>query len=205
MAKFESYTNYNDRAASLLTKMFFWRFFISTILPLLRSSKVIWVNNNLEGYDDFTPNWYLIEGSNILIGMYARCLIIIWVFMTRYYYPLLTRAYDQKFKGSMMITRSTTHKGYVAVYKNFIFDVYLSYAEIMNIIFMAFTLGFILPHIFIPSLIMLIFIFYKDKILGKKKLHFSIFPKFQKFSKNFNFFSSAHYLQDKIPIRSYTV
>lgn len=175
MSKFEAYTNYNDRAASLLIKMFFWRFFISTILPLLKSSKVIWVNNNLEGYDDFTPSWYLIEGSNILIGMYARCFIIIWVFLNRYYYPKLIRACDQKFTGNKIITKQTTHKKYLLVYKNYIFDVYLSYAEIMNVIFMALTLGFILPHIFVPSFVMLIFIYYKDKILSKKNIFFKGF------------------------------
>lgn len=190
MSRWEAYTNYNDKAESMLIKMFFWRFFISTILPLLKSSKVIWVNNNLEGYDDFTPNWYLIEGTNILMGMYARVVIIIFVFLYRYYYYKLIRALDQSFSGDSKRTKMVTHKNYITVYKNMIFDVYLSYAEIMNVIFMAFTLGFILPHIFIPSLMMLVLIFYKDKVLSKK---------------NIFIFFSFDYIQGEISLRPYAV
>lgn len=61
--------------------------------------------SNLTGYDDFTPSWYTVEGSNILLGMYARAFIIIYVFLIRFYLPKLCRGYDQRWKNNREVTR----------------------------------------------------------------------------------------------------
>ena len=69
--------------------------------------------SNLTGYDDFTPSWYTVEGTNILLGMWTRVLIIFYVFTMRYNIPRLCRAYDQKWKKNRAITRKLTHKKYI--------------------------------------------------------------------------------------------
>jgi hypothetical protein len=137
----------------------------------------------LTGYDDFTPSWYTVEGSSILLGMYTRIVIIGYGFLMRYYLPRICRAYDRRFTNNLMVTRQATHKRYINKYKNSTFDVYLSYAEILNVIVIACTYGIILPHIWLPSLLTLCMIYYKDKILSKK-IHLN-------FASNFN---RPHYI-----------
>lgn len=99
--------------------------------------------------------------------MYTRFFIQIYVFLTRYYTPKLYRAYDQRWSGDMSISRQSTHERYLSYYKSQTFDIYHSYSEILNVLFIVGTYGVILPHIWIPCLFYLILMYYKDKILSK--------------------------------------
>ena len=170
MAEQESYTNYNNSEASLLIKMFFWKFFISTLLPLLKSLNIYSDGSQTQNrYDDFTPFWYASEGANILLGMYVRCFLIVFGMFYRYLVPRLTQLYDRRFGFNCSVTRQITHKQYIRVYKNITIDLPLSYAEILNTIFIAFIFGTILPNMFVVCFFILVLIYYKDKILCKKK------------------------------------
>ena len=166
MSRFEAWTNYNHTSGSTLVKMFFWKFFISTLLPILRNSSVL-LTNQINSYDDFTPTWYLTEGNGLILAAYGRCFVVTFIFFFRYFYGKVVQGFDQNFTGDATITRQKTHKDYEKVYTNDAFDIYLSYAEILNLFYFSMTFGLILPHIFIPSFIMLILIYYKDKILSK--------------------------------------
>ena len=67
----------------------------------------------------------------------------------------------------MSISRQSTHEAYLSYYKSQTFDIYHSYSEILNVLFIVGTYGVILPHIWIPCLLYLILMYYKDKILSK--------------------------------------
>ena len=125
------------------------------------------LTNQINSYDDFTPTWYLTEGSGLIFAAYARCFVIVFIFLIRLFYGKVMQMYDQKFTWDPAVTRQKTHKDYEKVYTEDPFDIYLSYAEILNLLYFSMTFGLILPHIFIPSFIMLILIYCKDKILSK--------------------------------------
>jgi hypothetical protein len=120
-----------------------------------------------EGFDDFTPSWYLVEGSSILLSMYLRAFLVIYQIGFQFWWPRIFQSWDQKFTGDPSITRCKTHAEYITVYKNAVFNISLSFAEILNIIFMTFSFAFLLPHIFVPNLIFLILFYYKDKAICK--------------------------------------
>lgn len=116
MTKEELYTNINSRNSSLLWKIFFWKFFISTILPTIQNTKIF--RSRSIGFDDYTPSWYLIEGSSIILSFYIRCFMIVVVFLNRYYMPKFWQGWDQSFSQDCCRTKQKTHQQYISVYKN---------------------------------------------------------------------------------------
>ena len=68
----------------------------------------------------------------------------------------------------MSVTRKKDHKRYKRVYVWRAFDIELSYAEVLTTVFVAMTYGFVMPLIFIPCLLQIIALYYRDKFLSKK-------------------------------------
>ena len=68
VGNFEGYTNYNSRTSSVLFKLFIWKFYISSLLPLLTLSRMLDLGRRISTYDDFTPSWYTEQGSAIIMG-----------------------------------------------------------------------------------------------------------------------------------------
>lgn len=104
--------------------------------------------------------------------MYSRIFVLMFDLLMQYYIPILLRAFDRRFMdqkkaGIVTLTRKKTHREYVAVYKNIHFEIERSYAEVLNVIFFTATYWILLPHIFIPNLVFLLVLYYKDKILSK--------------------------------------
>lgn len=187
LAKLEGYSDYNKRQSSVLFKLFFWKYMISSLFPVLTTTDVfdhfIKGDQQLKAYDDFTPVWYREVGSGLILSMYIRVLIIIGVFIYRYYWPRLFQWWDRggickplaigivgfrsKNKGGDVNTKMKRHRDLIWVYKNQHFDIERSYAEVLNTIFFCLTYWVMLPHIFLPCLLILTTIYYKDKILSK--------------------------------------
>lgn len=67
----------------------------------------------------------------------------------------------------MKVTRKSNHKDYIKVYECHEFDIQLSYAEVLTSVFIALTYGYMMPLIFFFTLLQLLVLFYRDKILSK--------------------------------------
>lgn len=53
-----------------MLKLFFWKFYLSSILPIIIDSKFLFDTLRESGttYDDFTTAWYLQKGSGLIFG-----------------------------------------------------------------------------------------------------------------------------------------
>lgn len=184
LAQLEGHSDYNKRQSSVLIKLFFWKYIITSLFPVLATTDIfdnfLFGAQNFKAYDDFTPVWYQEIGSGLILSMYIRIFLIIGDFIFRYYFPRLLQWYDRgginspltddtiMSKTQIPNTKKNTHKEFLKVYKNLWFDIERSYAEILNTIFFAFTYWVMLPHIFLPCVLVILTIYYKDKILSKK-------------------------------------
>lgn len=182
LSHLESYSDYNKRQSSVLFKLFFWKYTISSLFPMLATTdlfdNLLIGKQDLKAYDDFTPVWYLEVGSGLILSMYIRIFLIIVDFLFRYYWPRIFQWCDRGgvnkpltedfmiFREQIPLTRKKTHREYVEIYKNYHFEIERSYAEILNTVFFSFTYWIMLPHIFLPSILVLVTIYYKDKILS---------------------------------------
>ena len=181
MATFEAYDNSNARQTSMLLKLFLWKGYTTTLLPILLNSELIQRNNLYMFYDDFTPEWYLNIGTGLIKSSYFRLLFVFLELLLDYFTPRFwqwrDRGYQNKFYetkvyskvGEVKIpnTRTYKHEDYVGIYTNDSFYIDRSYPEVLNILTFCFVYGFILPHLFIPNTLVLIAILFKDKILCK--------------------------------------
>ena len=73
-----------------------------------------------------------------------------------------------RFTWDMSVTRKKNHKNYKDLYVWGAFDIELSYAEVLTTVFLEMTYGFMMPIIFIPSLLQIIVLYYRDKYLSKR-------------------------------------
>ena len=183
MAYFEAYDNFNEHQVSVLLKLFLWKSYLTTLLPIVLNSELIQRKNLYMFYDDFTPQWYLNIGSGLIKSAYFRLVFVLLELFFRYYWPRLLQWRDRGYSNSyykverfggigevrMPRTRASTHKEYLGVYTNQNFDIDRCYAEVLNVVTFCFSYCFLLPHVFIPCFLMLLALHAKDKILCKFK------------------------------------
>jgi len=169
MAEFEFYTNFNLTQSSILIKLFLWKFFITAIFPILIKSKIIFDNQFVESYDDFTSSWYAEHGSSIVFASYLRCLVALFELFKYYFKNRFWQFYDRGFTSDRNKTKQISFEAYKKIYSNDHFEIQRSYADILNIIFFTMMYWVILPHLFFTGLLNLILILIKDRILSKKQ------------------------------------
>lgn len=70
LGTFECHTNYNDQITSVMFKLFAWKFYISSMLPIIIDSKFVFSSRRQSGttFDDFTTAWYVKKGYPIVLG-----------------------------------------------------------------------------------------------------------------------------------------
>jgi hypothetical protein len=100
-----------------------------------------------------------------MITSYVRIFALLGVGIVRYIMPRILQFYDAKFSFDTKKTRKETHKEYQEVYTNMQFDLELSYAESLTTIFVMVIYGFMMPLIIPASLLQLLIIYYRDKLL----------------------------------------
>lgn len=180
MGSFESHTNYNKQTNSVMLKLFFWKFYITSVLPIASHSEFLFsvIRGTGTSYDDFTTSWYLKRGAGIIfgnfifnfLGSYSRVAVLIGLTLSDYYKPRLMRAWDRGFrdqrKHKKTLSKLRTHREYIELHKNSHFQIDRSYAELLNIIFFTCTFWIMLPHIFLPNMFFLIVLYFRDKILS---------------------------------------
>ena len=181
MARLESYDNYNAHQISVLFKLFLWKSYTTTFLPVMLNSELVQRGNFYMFYDDLTPQWYLNVGVGIIKSAYFRLVFVLIEFVIAYYLPRFWQWRDRGYSNEYYRTRrlssskevripntlALSHKEYIKVYTNKSFNIDRSYAEILNVVTFCFTYCFILPHLFIPCTLLLIALHYKDKVLSK--------------------------------------
>ena len=104
-----------------------------------------------------------------MISSIVRIFILGFVGILRFSLPKLKTFADSKWTGKIAITKQTNYKDYENVYTTRAFDLELSYAEACVTIFLAMTYGFFMPIIFVTSFLQLVVLYYRDKLLSKKK------------------------------------
>lgn len=151
-----------------MVKLFYWKFFITSVFPLMIHFNFVREIEHASQYDDFTAAWYSKLGSDLILSSYFRCGAVFFEFFWRFGKMRLRQWYDRRFTGNVRKTRQLSLSDYKEVYSNDHFDVERSYADILNIIFFTMTYWILLPHLFFTGFINLLLIYYKDKILSKK-------------------------------------
>ena len=195
MAKFEAYSEYSKRQANILLKLFLWKYIVSSILPIFATTDffdiIFFQKITRTAYDDFQPGWFLKVGTTIILSLYIRILVIVVDFLFNYYLPRVIQWYDiggynrpltdldvaGKDSGvdlSLVTirTRKKDQKSVERVYRNLHFRIERSYAEVLHVVYYCFTFVIFLPGVFIPSCLILIVMFFKDKILSKTLICF---------------------------------
>lgn len=151
---------------SLIKKLFFWKYFTTGLIPLVSGLYFPWFGG-FGFYDEITPYWYKNIGVSIIWSSILRIPILAFVGFLRWFLPILRQKYDQKWTGDISNTRKKNHREYQKVYETSQFDIELSYAEVCTTVFIAMTYGFAMPLIWITSLLQLIVLNTRDKLLSK--------------------------------------
>ena len=100
-----------------------------------------------------------------MITSFVRIFALIGVGIARFLMPRIMQFYDAKFSFDRTKTRKETHQEYQEVYTNMEFDPELSFAESLTTIFIMITFGSMMPLIIPASLLQLLVIYYRDKLL----------------------------------------
>lgn len=96
---------------------------------------------------------------------YVRVIALLFAGVLRYLIPRLTQFYDARFSLDPKKTRKKIHSEYQKVYTNMEFDAELSFSESLTTIFIMVIYGYMMPLIIPASLLQLIVIFYRDRLL----------------------------------------
>ena len=63
MTNFEVYNDTNDQKVSLIIKLFFWKYFTTSIIPFVSDMHLPFLESDFGFYDDITPFWYRLKGG----------------------------------------------------------------------------------------------------------------------------------------------
>lgn len=132
----------------------------------------IWSNSYLGDYDDFTPIWFKSIGFSLGLTLLLKILTLPFFGFMKAFYPALKRFCDRGCSFSKKQTKKTTQDDLETLYTDPEFDIDFGYTEIINIIFVAFTISPMLPYAFYIAFIFLILLYWKDKYLCKLHLTF---------------------------------
>lgn len=161
LSQIEAHNDRNSKKISYISKLFWWKFFVNGILPILSGVHLYYFGR----YDDFTSEWFAEKGQSIQFTSYLRILALLFVGIVRYLLPRIIQFYDARFSFDNKKTRKETHQEYQEVYTNMQFDLELSYAESLTTIFLMVIYGFMMPLIIPASLLQLFVIYWRDKLL----------------------------------------
>ena len=116
-------------------------------------------------YIDFTPTWFRDVGNIIVLVMIINIFVAPFGIMMSYLYKVGKRWYYQKFTLSRRITRAKTQSEYQKLYSGPEFILDGRYAEILNLVFVAFTFSPAIPVLYFVALANLMVLYWVDKFL----------------------------------------
>ena len=168
LSRFEKYSDQNEEFSSRVIKGFVLKFINSGVLVIfinyrIRFSKTIKIGN----YDDFTPSWFVNIGYSVILAHILRIFSLLFWTVYLKLVPGLRRCWDRSCSCNKKNTKKKTLKAYIDLYMGSYYDIDYSYTEIINVLFVSFLFGTVLPIIYLISIFHLLLLFWKDKIMRK--------------------------------------
>ena len=165
LSGFEKYTDLNSKYSSRILKGFVMKYANSGIIILIINLKIKLGSKTLGRYDDMTPTWYVTIGYSVVFTYILKIIsLLIWTFL-RVTLPWLKRCCDRGCSNDVKKTKKKTLADQIALYTGMQFDIDRCYTDVLMNIFICMTFGTFLPIVYVISLIYLILLYYRDKIL----------------------------------------
>jgi hypothetical protein len=152
----------------IMVFIFIVQFFNTAILNLLTNANLreaIGISVFSGIYPDFDFNWYIDFGVPMISTMLTNAfspLIELWMF---YPLTLLYRLLDKNFIWKKYRTKKTTIQQFVNLYSGPEYLLHYKYSRILNIVFVTFMYGMVLPILFPIGLLSIIFTYFAEKIM----------------------------------------
>lgn len=126
----------------------------------------------LGDFDDFTPSWFKSIGYSLGLTLLLKIFAVIASGLAKITWPAIIRCYDRscsfwKDDPSQNKTKKKTQDELEELYINSDFDIDFGYTEVINVVFVAFTLAPLIPYIFYIALAFLIVFYWREKLLSR--------------------------------------
>lgn len=147
--------------------IFIVQFFNTAIINLLTNANIkealgIGIFNGQ--YPDFDFNWYLDFGVPLITTMLINAFSPLIEFAMFYGILILFRLIDKRFKCSKYKTSTTTMQQFVNLYAGPEYLIHYKYSRVLNIVFITFMFGIVLPVLFPIALLSLIITYFAEKL-----------------------------------------
>lgn len=168
LSNFEKYTDLNKEYASRVYKGFLLKYLNSGVLILLLNLKIrITSNFSIGQYDDLTPIWYATIGYSVVFTLCLKFVSLVCWTGYRFFFQPSKRCMDRGCGFDASKTKKKSMTEYIALYMGAEYDIDFSYTEALKTVLICMTFGPILPIVYPISLIHLMFLYWRDKILRK--------------------------------------
>lgn len=126
----------------------------------------------LGDFDDFTPSWFKSIGYSLGLTLLLKIFAVIISAITKITWPALNRCYDRgcSFWNKTVNKNKTKKKTQDDLERLYIdpdFDIDFGYTEVINVVFVAFTLAPLIPYIFYIALVFLVIFYWREKLLSR--------------------------------------
>lgn len=125
----------------------------------------------LGDFDDFTPAWFKSIGYSLGLTLLLKIIAVILSALGKITWPAIKRCYDRgcsfwRSDPSKNLTKKKTQDDLERLYINPDFDIDFGYTEVINVVFVAFTLSPLIPYIFYIALVFLVVFYWREKLLS---------------------------------------
>ena len=143
------------------------------LLYLMTCALTIFINFRLRlsestylgDFDDFTPSWFKTIGYSLALTLILKIVAAICFAFLKKLSSEIPRWFDRSFTFDMSKTKKKIHSEYEKLYTDYDFNIDFSYTEVINGVFVSFTLSPLLPFIFYITLVYMIVIYWRDKYM----------------------------------------
>jgi hypothetical protein len=135
----------NDKLESRILKGFVLRYLMTCAITIFINVRLRLSGQKYLGdFDDFTPSWFKSIGYSLGLTLLLHILVV-----------------------SKNLTKKKTQDELERLYIDPDFDIDFGYTEVINVVFVAFTLAPLIPYIFYIALVFLIIFYWREKVLSR--------------------------------------
>jgi hypothetical protein len=153
LSMMEKYIDKNKETASIIAKLFYWKYFNSGVLIIFINWKNTWFGYDVGYYDDFTPSWFQNVGYGIQLTFLAQILMLcLWSFLG-VCVPKFWQCRDRGCTTNTALqdgkpnTKKNTQDEFEVLYTGANWEIHVSYAEALKTLFVCFTFSPMMPFL----------------------------------------------------------